>query len=114
MPTVVLLRVVEPISPPEIVPDRMAIDSYRNAKEKTEAPAKNYLSEMAERLKAEGIAVETDITEGMPANGILSYAEEKGVDLIVMSTHGRSGVSRWFFGSVANVVRTSQILRRLV
>ena len=114
VPTVVLLRVVEPLSPPANLPDRMAVDTYLDEKEKAEDPAKNYLSEMAERLKGEGIAVETDIIDGMPADGILSYAEEKGVDLIVMSTHGRSGVSRWFFGSVANKVLGHSLIPVLI
>lgn len=39
-----------------------------------------------------------------PADAIVDYAKVEGVDLIVMSTHGRSGVSRWVFGSVANKV----------
>ena len=70
--------------------------------------AKNYLSEMAGRLKAEGIAVENDMAYGLPADEILNYAEQKQVDLIVMSTHGRSGISRWFSGSVSEkVVRQS-------
>lgn len=108
VPTVVLLRVVEPLGPPAIVPDEMAVDTYLDADKKAKDEAKNYLSEMAEKLKAEGIAVEADTTDGPPADEILRYAEEKGIDLIVMSTHGRSGVSRWFFGSVTDrVVRQS-------
>lgn len=108
VPTVVLLRVVEPLSLPANLPDEMAVDAYRDASVKAEDQAKNYLSEMAERLKAEGIVVETDITDGPPAEEILNYAEKKGIDLIVISTHGRSGVSRWFFGSVTDkVVRQS-------
>jgi nucleotide-binding universal stress UspA family protein len=92
----------------------MAEDTYRDAKETAEIQAKNYLNEMAERLKAEGIAVETDIADGLPADEILSYAEEKGVDLIVMSTHGRSGVSRWFSGSVVEKVVSQSLIPVLV
>ena len=97
VPTVVLLRVVEPISPPGYLPRGMAEDTYRDAKETAEVQAKNYLNETAERLKVEGIAVENDIADGLPA-------DEKGVDLIIMSTHGKSGISRWFSGSVAEKV----------
>ncbi len=108
VPTVVLLRVVEPLILPANLPDKMAVDAYRDANVEAEDQAKNYLSEMEERLKAEGIAVETDIADGPPADEILKYAEKNGIDLIVMSTHGRSGVSRWFFGSVTDrVVRQS-------
>ena len=112
VPTVVLLRVVEPFSPPTYFNLRheMDEDTYRDAKETAEAQAKNYLSEMAERLKAEGIAVEKDMAYGLPADEILNYAEQKQVDLIIMSTHGRSGISRWFSGSVSEkVVRQSLI-----
>jgi nucleotide-binding universal stress UspA family protein len=44
------------------------------------------------------------------ADAILNYAEANGVDLIAMSTHGRSGIGRWLLGSVADrVVHGSQV-----
>jgi len=79
VPTVVLMQVVEPIGLRGYLPLGMAEDTYRDAKETAEIKAKSYLNEMADRLKAEGIAVETDIADGLPANEILSYAEEKVV-----------------------------------
>ncbi|MEE8619233.1 MAG: universal stress protein [Dehalococcoidales bacterium] len=114
VPTVVLLRVVEPIALHGYLPREMAEGAYRDARETAEIQAKDYLNEMAERLKAEGIAVDTDITDGLPADEILSYADEKGVDLVVMSTHGKSGVSRWFSGSVAEKVVSQSLIPVLV
>ena len=114
VPTVVLLRVVEPVSLPGHLPREMAEGSYRDAKETAEVQAKNYLNEMAERLKAEGIAAETDIADGLPADEILNYAEQKQVDLIVMSTHGKSGISRWWSGSVAEKVVSQSLIPVLV
>ena len=114
VPTVVLLRVVEPISPPGHLPRDVAEGAYRDAKETAEVQAKNYLNEMAERLKAEGIAAETDIADGLPADEILRYAEEKGIDLIVMSTHGKTGISRWWSGSVAEKVVSQSFIPLLV
>ena len=117
VPTVVLLRVVEPFSPPTYFNLRHEMeteDTYRDAKEKAEAQAKNYLSEMAERLKAEGITVENDMAYGLPADEILNYAEQKQVDLIVMSTHGRSGISRWFSGSVTQKVVGQSLIPVLI
>ena len=62
------------------------------------------------RLAAEGMNVSGVMLEGKAAETIVDYATTKGVDLIVMSTHGRSGPSRWAFGSVADrVVRTSPV-----
>ena len=117
VPTVVLLRVVEPFSPPTYFNLRHEMateDTYRDAKETAEAQAKNYLSEMAERLKAEGITVENDMAYGLPADEILNYAEQKQVDLIVMSTHGRSGISRWFSGSVTQKVVGQSLIPVLI
>jgi nucleotide-binding universal stress UspA family protein len=114
VPTVVLLRVVEPVSMPGHLPRGMAEDSYRDAKETAEVQAKNYLNEMVERLKADGVAAEGDISDGLPADEILDYAEEKQVDLIVMSTHGKSGVSRWWSGSVAEKVVSQSLVPVLV
>jgi len=105
-PQVVLLQVIEPILPPGR-PDSGAANSYREAEDKFEASVKDYLSRVAEALKKSGIAAETAIariTHVSAAGEILNYATENGVDLIVMSTHGKSGSSRWHFGSVSNKV----------
>ncbi len=114
VPTVVLLRVIEPISPPGYLPRGMAEDAYRDARETAEIQAKDYLNEIAEGLKAEGIAVETDIADGLPANEILDYADHNQVDLIVVSTHGRSGISRWWSGSVAEKVVSQSLIPVLI
>ena len=114
VPTVVLLRVIEPIGPPGYLPREAAETAYRDAKETAEIEAKNYLDHMAERLTKEGVAVETDIVDGLPADEILKYAETEQVDLIAMSTHGRSGVSRWLSGSVAEKVLSHSFIPVLV
>jgi len=63
--------------------------------------------EMAESQgKASGrpVVVKGEVATGYPAEEILRYAGEKEVDLIVMTTHGRSGVRRWVLGSIADKV----------
>lgn len=62
-----------------------------------------------ERARADAAAagvpsVEKRLLEGLTANEILSYAEREGHDLIVMGTHGRTGLGRVLFGSVATRV----------
>ncbi len=100
-PKVVLLQVIPwPAHPAHTLSDEL----IRSESEKAEAGAKDYLVKVADSLKGDGIAVETDIVYGEPAEEILDYATQNKVDLIVMSTHGRSGVSRWVFGSVAERV----------
>ena len=71
---------------------------------KAKAEARDYLAKTAGKLKREGMAVKTSILQGNPADKILDYTGENQVDLIVMSTHGRSGIKRWAFGSVADRV----------
>jgi nucleotide-binding universal stress UspA family protein len=100
-PKVVLLQVIPwPAHPAHTLSDEL----IRSESEKAEAGAKDYLAKVADSLKGDGIAVETVIVRGGPAEEILDYAKKNKVDLIVMSTHGRSGVSRWVFGSVAERV----------
>ncbi|MGB2800258.1 MAG: universal stress protein [Dehalococcoidia bacterium] len=68
------------------------------------ADAEEYLAAMEKRLKETGLKVRTVLLEGDSANEILEYATNNPVDLIAMVTHGRSGISRWAYGSVASKV----------
>lgn len=59
--------------------------------------------------KAANVEVESIILKGKPANEILNFAEKSDIDLIVMGTHGKTGIQRFFIGSVSeNVVRHSK------
>jgi len=64
-----------------------------------------YLDMQAQRLISQGLDVHVKLLEGDPAREIVSYVEQHPeVTLIAMSTHGRSGLKRWVFGSVAEKV----------
>ncbi len=63
-----------------------------------------YLTKIEGRLKDAGLRVRSEVRKGRPAEQIIKYASEKPFSLIVMSTHGRSGLGRWVFGSVASKV----------
>ena len=67
--------------------------------------ASAYLEKVKDKLVVEGLPVAIHFIEGgdVPAM-ILEAIEEIGADLVVMSTHGRSGLERWRFGSVAQRV----------
>lgn len=67
-----------------------------------------YLDEVARRLERQGVTVKTALMRGTPAEAIRMYLTEHSVDLMVMTTHGRSGISRWMLGSVAE-----SLLRRV-
>lgn len=66
--------------------------------------ARAYLAEVAQRLSRAGILVETAMVSGPAAIEIVTYAQQNDVDLIVMSTHGESGLSGWNMSSVVEKV----------
>ena len=108
VPEVVLLRVVEPIHSSDLAAYAEAsIDTVKLMRD-VESAAQTYIARKTEELTKSGVRVKGVIITGWAADSIMKYAEENGVDLIVMSTHGRSGINRWFMGSVTDkVVRHS-------
>jgi nucleotide-binding universal stress UspA family protein len=71
--------------------------------------AESYLKDIADRLKSEGLEVETRIVHGPPAQQILELAESEGCDLIVVGSHGETGALRWRFGGVAHKIVKAKI-----
>lgn len=67
----------------------------------------NYLNHTADKYRSQGLSVETVVMEGEPARSILDFAEAQEIDLIVMTTHGRTGLKRWVYGSVTEKVLRS-------
>ncbi len=64
--------------------------------------AKSYLHKVQTKLeKKEGIQVSTTIKQGPPVEAILATAAQENVDMIAIASHGRSGLGRVFYGSVA-------------
>ncbi len=63
-----------------------------------------YLRSVAAFFRERGVAAQIEIRRGLPADEILDYADEIDADLISMTTHGFSGVSRWVYGNVAGKV----------
>jgi nucleotide-binding universal stress UspA family protein len=69
-----------------------------------------YLQRTAKKLESKGINTNIKVLTGDPAEGIVCYAENNPIDIIVMASHGRSGVTRWAVGSVADkVFRASSV-----
>jgi nucleotide-binding universal stress UspA family protein len=83
-------------------------DSWVAINQKDEEVRRNttagYLEEVAKPLRESGFSVSMAIGSGSPADQIIDYAEANTIDLIAMSTHGRSGIGRWVFGSVTDKV----------
>jgi len=72
--------------------------------EQIKQEARDYLNKIGEGIRSEKISVEVRVGVGNAAEEIIKVADEINVDLIAMSTHGRSGISRWAFGSVTDRV----------
>ncbi|MFA6665536.1 MAG: universal stress protein [Armatimonadota bacterium] len=106
----VLLSVIEPVT---ILPEPGVVGPVLTVSVDVETEmkhAKSYLSKHASKLREQGIKVRTEVVEGMPAGQICQYVQEKNIELIVMTTHGRSGLSRLVYGSVAeNILRNAKI-----
>ena len=71
---------------------------------KLEKQAQRYLGRLVKALEAKGIRARAEVCLGNPAEEIANFAEHNNIDLIVMSSHGRSGPSRWAYGSVADKI----------
>jgi nucleotide-binding universal stress UspA family protein len=98
-PEVQLLRVLEPFG----VTARMRmIDPVDWQIRKAEA--ESYLSGIAKRLQDAGMRVSTNLLDGKPAEQIIEVAHSWDADLILMSSHGQSGISPWNVSSVVQQV----------
>ncbi len=107
--SVVLLRVVsEPVIIGPNIPGAAGVPVHTPGmlqqiqREHDEATA--YLEGVANQLRKEGMAVEAVILEGAAGDVIVNYANENAIGLIAIATHGRSGLGRAVFGSVADYV----------
>jgi nucleotide-binding universal stress UspA family protein len=77
-------------------------EDFGEATEKGRAYLDAYLNQQAGRVRNAGFEAEVDVRTGRAAEEVVEAA--KGVDLVLIATHGRSGVARWWLGSVADKV----------
>lgn len=100
---VVLIQVVEPVRYlPSI--DGMGAYTLPIDDAEIEAEATAFLNRRAQLLRDKGISVSTVVKIGAAAQVLMNYASENQIDLIAMSTHGLSGLTRWVFGSVTEKI----------
>ena len=105
---VVFMRVVEPIKPVVSSEGTLTPQEAERITKSMVSDAEMYLKTLVQDLKYDGAGVKWEMKKGPVAQTLVDYATEHGVDLIVIATHGRSGVSRWVWGSVADrVLRAS-------
>jgi nucleotide-binding universal stress UspA family protein len=109
--SLVFLRAVEPPAvPPLVAPGGTpmvhpaGVVDVRPLQAAERQEAERYLAAATETLRARGIAVSAEQPEGPAPDAILRRARELSADLIAMTSHGRGGVGRLIFGSVADSV----------
>lgn len=97
--TVLLVHVLEPITP-RVIDGTAVVEDIQARRH----DAEEYLAPISAMLRSQRVDTAWAVRHGRPADEILVAAEESGADLIAIATHGRTGIGRLLFGSVAEAV----------
>jgi nucleotide-binding universal stress UspA family protein len=101
---IICVHIVEPVVPTVGYTGLAEPLPIADVSEQLEHSAERELPKLAAAEGTEGVEIEEVIAHGDPAAEIVRVAEERGVDLIVISSHGRTGLGRIIFGSTAEAV----------
>jgi len=86
------------------------LEEMKEKESAVKSSAEDYLNQVVSRLKQEGTTLHSEVLVGRVAGSLADYAKKNDIDLILIATHGRSGVTRWVRGSVADkVLRSSNV-----
>jgi nucleotide-binding universal stress UspA family protein len=105
-----VLHVVPPLYPPAAAPWAFSVTTpsgdtgLREVEQRVFESAREMVKKVAASLAPEGREVEVETVLGDPRDAIVAQARDWGADLIVLGSHGRTGVKRWMLGSVAEAV----------
>jgi len=103
-PEVIVVQAVEPLS----VPYGIEVLQFTSMKQveafetHQKVEAEKYLKKVIARLKKTGVKARAEVIYGKAGEALSDYVTKSKVDLVIIATHGRSGISRWVLGSVAN------------
>jgi nucleotide-binding universal stress UspA family protein len=103
-PEVIVVQAVEPLSVPygREVSQFTSLEQVKAFETHQKVEAEKYLKDIAARLKKTGVNARAEVIYGKAGEVLSDYANKNDVDLVVIATHGRSGISRWVWGSVAD------------
>ena len=104
---IILFHVISQVSRPVAVGFQGGVIKVPYTEEELKQIKKNsmdYLEKVGEGLRKKGATVKCKVAVGEAAEEIIKAEETFKADLVAMSTHGRSGLSRWAFGSVTDKV----------
>jgi len=99
---ITLVRIVTPLHMYGGTETRLSPEERKHLEEDSIKVATAYLEEQAKQLRDKGALVETTVLFGNVFDKLYDYITENEVDLVIIATHGRSGVSRLFLGSIAD------------
>ena len=104
----VFVRAAEPFESPSVVAEYpLKPEDVARVNAERQESAKSYLQKIAKRTSYENTNITWEVLPGRAAESIVDYATKNSIDLIVIATHGRSGVSRWVWGSIADRILRS-------
>jgi nucleotide-binding universal stress UspA family protein len=103
-PEVIVVKAVEPLSVPygREVSQFTSLEQVKAFETHQKVEAEKYLKEIVARLGKTGVNARAKVIYGKADESLSGYASKNKVDLVVIATHGRSGISRWVWGSVAD------------
>jgi nucleotide-binding universal stress UspA family protein len=99
-----LISVAEPIEIPTRGKIALSDDDLKQINADAQKNLHHYLTSIKNQLKRSGIEARALVLNGKPAESLVKYIENNDIDLIIMATHGRSGITKWFWGSIAEKV----------
>jgi nucleotide-binding universal stress UspA family protein len=97
---VVFVRIIEPV-PYVMAPEGTPMTLREQEMQQRERDAKTYMDARVGQFREMGIEAKAEILHGPVVQGITNTAERVSADLIAIASHGRSGLSQCFYGSVA-------------
>jgi nucleotide-binding universal stress UspA family protein len=107
---VVFVQAVEPVTLPsgiwtdggEVFSEANAARTREGIDAKNKSDASEYLAGVVKRIELKDVNLRIELLKGKVAESLAEYATQNEFDLIVIATHGRSGISRWVWGSIAD------------
>ena len=106
---VIFVRVVRP-ERRESGEDFIGIELSRKMELEAISVAEHYLNKIIEQLKNGGAALHSEVIVGRVTETLVDYSMKNDIDLIIIATHGYSGITRWVRGSVADrILRSADV-----
>jgi nucleotide-binding universal stress UspA family protein len=99
-----VVHVIQPVVPYVAGEDIGAAELYVKLEESTKQEAQRSMNKLMQRLERLGVKAKSFLLRGSPADQIVKAAKNRKADMVVIGTHGRTGLSKLFMGSVASRV----------